>query len=97
MSCKVCPCVVGKSYSLVNAICMGCGDTFEKVGTYIGLIENVHRFRLHPRIMCPNCSIEQSYSDIPCEDFGGWEVTKEFNVMFHRKDSHWIGGSNAER
>lgn len=94
MSCDACKCVIGGNYFLENGTCADCGEVFSPVGEYIGMSGGYHQFRLHPRVPCPGCGELRYYSLVPCKEL---DVTEEFNVMFHRKDSHWIGGSNAER
>lgn len=95
MSCEICPLEIGKNYNLLNGSCSDCGEPCESVvGSYMGLFaDGYHRFRLHPKFRCRGCGKLREFSRCPCDDM--LDVTEEYTVMEHHKESHWIGGQNA--
>lgn len=94
MSCEICPLEIGKNYNLLNGSCVDCGYSKSITGTYRGLFaDGYHWFRIHPKYICNGCEKLREFSRIPCDDL--IDVTEEYTVMEHHKESHWIGGQNA--
>lgn len=77
MSCVGCILEIGSNYS-VQGDCANCGTHIRNAtGEYMGKYGNMHRFRLHPRFVCPGCNTLRAYSVFPCEDM--IDVTEEFS------------------
>lgn len=82
MSCELCSmCKVGYTYKLERAVCNGCGTMNAVYGTYMGIENGNHVFRLRPKYECKVCGHIGHYSIIPCDDFQGIDVTEEFSVL----------------
>lgn len=97
MSCKFDSYVIGDVYYMSGGTCMDCGiDVGEYTATYLGMEVNQHKFRVHNH-RCPGCGRNTKFAYADCFPDEGINVTEEFNVMFHNKESHWLGGSNAKR
>jgi hypothetical protein len=94
MSCECCRCVVGNVYTFLSASCDECGTYIPpKKGSYLGMHGNLHMFRVHPKFICPNCSLELGLASFVCSDFDGVDVTEEFQGIRVHSKSHWIGKS----
>jgi hypothetical protein len=87
MSCEACNCAIGQICN-IQGNCIDCGSSMTMLGEYVGMEDNYHKFEFHPPFPCPGCKALRFYSFKPCE---GLDVTKEFNEMFLRKESHWLG------
>jgi hypothetical protein len=90
MDCECCAkCVLGNVYTFLSSSCDEC-DTYipPKQGSYIGMKGNLHLFRVHPKFICPNCGSELDLATFICSDFGGIDVTEEFEIL---SQPHWIG------
>ena len=89
MGCKICESAeIGYIYE-IGGTCQYCGTRSENKGEYKGMSGANHVFRLHPSFTCTGCGKLIDYSLMPCKDL--IEVTEEFHIMKHRKDSHWVG------
>jgi hypothetical protein len=95
MTCQCCRFMVGANY-LICGVCADCGiEITDVIGEYLGLFGALHKFRLHPRLLCPGCGNIRLYSNVPCTIEGDIDVTEEFQLLSNTKDSHWVGGRHA--
>jgi hypothetical protein len=46
------------------------------MGTYVGMEDSLHLFRVHPKYICPGCGQGLFIIEIHCEE--GHDVTAEF-------------------
>lgn len=101
MACELCKFIVGGTYLLespVPVLCHYCGTGItpppNSLAQYRGLIEDVHNFRLHHTITCPECKKKLSGINVPCQDskndlelqklFNLELLTKEYSVLLKR-------------
>lgn len=79
MDCEICKkCVVGNTYTLASGHCDGCKEPVHPTdGTYLGMHDNRHIFRVHPKFVC-NCGKVLRYAALPCN---GINVTSEFESV----------------
>ena len=97
MSCDACKCLINHTYQLTSSHCECGNDIPEAYGTYIGMSDGVHHFRLR-HVYCPVCRQYKKYSHVPCKDFDGIDVTEEFEKVkdefawldvIQRKNGSW--------
>jgi hypothetical protein len=96
MSCQICDvCVIGEEYEFSIGICGECSSPVpEKTGIYLGKEDTLHIFEVVQEFTCSGCG---TIHDSACFYCGDMNITEEFNIMFHQKESHWVGGRDAKR
>ncbi|QQG41556.1 MAG: hypothetical protein HYV90_05380 [Candidatus Woesebacteria bacterium] len=86
MYCEICKFKIGVNYLLENdSSCEYCQTTVHTaglVGTYEGLKNGLHIFRVHPTLTCSGCGEKLTHLFVPCSDDGGLiDVTEEFKKL----------------